>query len=101
MAFGIRTGSGGHRRAGQLMSGTEGYNFTLAPFNQRQYVLAPTHQRGPHFVSIRAVIIDAGHTSPITAVVVQRGFDHMRVDLDVAHARGDGAAEIAQLPRLY
>ena len=64
-------------------------------------MLAPAQQRCLHFVPVRAAVIDAGDTGAVTAMVIEHRLDHMWVDLDVAHAGGGGAAEIAQLPRLY
>src|SRR5262245_35063110 len=94
-------GSTSNRRPARSMSGGECYDLAGASFNQRHHVPAPAHERCLHFVPVRAAVVNAGDAGAIAAVVVERRLDHVRVDLDVAHAGGDGAPNVAQLPRLH
>src|SRR5262249_3045913 len=94
-------GSTCYRQPARLTSGRECYDVALAPFNQRQHVLAPARQRGLHLVPVRTTIVNSSDAAAVTAMVIEHCLDHVRVDLDVTHAGGDGAAEIAQLPRLH
>src|SRR5262249_14499813 len=86
----------------RFTSGVKLNDFTLgAPLDQVAHVLAPTDQCRLHLVSIRGAIVNAGDASTVAAVVIERRLDHVRVDLDVTHAGGDGPSEVAQLPRLH
>src|SRR6516165_2378600 len=84
-----------------LVSGAQRHNLIFAALNQRQHVLAPPCQRSLHRIFVARAIVGAGNAPPVTAEMVQRGFDVMRLDPDIGHAGGDGTTKIVNAPRLY
>src|SRR5262245_38249972 len=85
--------------AGPAMSGGECYDLVGASINQRQHVLAPTRQRRLHRAIVGAPIVDAGDAATMTAEMIERGLDHVRLDADVGHFGCGGSAKIVKAKR--
>src|SRR5262245_60781612 len=85
--------------AGPAMSGRECYDLAGTSFNQRQHVLAPAHQRRLHGALVGGSVVDAGDAAAMAAEMVERGFDHVRLNADVGHAGSNGSANIVNPPR--
>src|SRR5262245_61194046 len=74
-------------------SGGECYDVADAPFNEREHVLAPAHQRRFHGALVGRLVVNAGDAGAVTGVVIEHRLDHMRFDPDVGHASGDGSPD--------
>src|SRR5262245_32662878 len=77
----------------------EGHNcFLDAAFDQRAHMVGPHRQCGAHFALVTAAIVDPGDAAFVATLMVEHGFDNVRLDSDVGHFGGDRAPDVAQLP---
>src|SRR5262249_2677516 len=73
----------------------------LASFDHGEDVLTPTHQCRLYGAFIGRSVVNPGNAGPMSAVMIERGLDHVRLDSDVGHLGGDAAPEVVNAPWLY
>src|SRR5262249_13869662 len=105
-SFGLR-GAGLSRRERSIiikLSPASGLNRDhlplLATLDQRAEVTVPRRHRVLYRARILGFVVNAEDATLVAGLMIQNLFHHMRLNADVAHARGDRPSQIVQRPRL-